>query len=90
MPLISFIKPDKRKILLTFILAFLTGMALTKSLDGALSFFMLLTTPFYTEYADVKYTSFNYGVLLWFPLYLISCIVSNVINSLREKRLTRE
>jgi len=62
-------------------------LSLTLSLDGALGFFQLMFTPWFT-YIDDLYRVFNNYLLLWIPFYVVSCLVAGFIEGRRKSVLT--
>jgi hypothetical protein len=52
----------------------------TFNVDSVLDFYGYLLTPTYKVWADVMYTEFNFWVLAWVPMYLVSCLLVHLVE----------
>jgi len=79
----EFLKPSIVKLLVTLVMPVPVAYLATFNVDSVLDFYWYLLTPTVKVWADVMYTEFNFWVLAWVPMYLVSCLLVYLVERRR-------
>ena len=85
MDLVELLKPDVKKVVLTLLLPVAIYTLVTFRPGGVLDFYGYLLTPRMRHWDGSTMTYiFNRYVLLWIPIYLLSCCIVHLASAYRR------